>query len=150
MTNETSLSNEIVSSRIFNAPVKDAFRAWSDPCHLKNWWGPAGFTNTFHEFDFRAGGKWHFIMHGPDKGNYNNECEFLIIDELHLISWKRYTKPLFEVMASFEEISADKTKITLRQVFISEVECNKIKAFAGDKNEEVFDRLEMELIKIHQ
>jgi len=64
---------EIISSRTFSFPQELVFRAWSEPDHLKNWWGPAGFTNTFIEFDFRVGGKWSFIMHGPDKGNYANE-----------------------------------------------------------------------------
>ena len=47
---------EIVSSRIFNVPIQLLFNAWSNPNRLKNWWGPAGFTNTFKEFDFREGG----------------------------------------------------------------------------------------------
>ena len=54
---------EIVSSRILNTPREIVYRAWSEPEHLKNWWGPAGFTNTFNEFDFKVGGKWNFIMH---------------------------------------------------------------------------------------
>lgn len=60
---------EIVASRTVNASQELAFRAWTEPEHLKNWWGPAGFTNTFHEFDLRVGGKWTFTMHGPEKGN---------------------------------------------------------------------------------
>lgn len=72
---------EIVSSRIFHAPRGLVFSAWTDPNHLKNWWGPAGFTNTFTGFDLRPGGKWSFIMHGRDKGNYPNECEFINIEE---------------------------------------------------------------------
>lgn len=55
---------EIVSARIVNAAIEKVFSAWSDPEHLKNWWGPKGFTNTFHEFDFRVGGKWVFTMYG--------------------------------------------------------------------------------------
>lgn len=35
--------------------------------HLKNWWGPDGFTNTFHEFNLRPNGKWILTMHGPEK-----------------------------------------------------------------------------------
>lgn len=46
---------EIVTSRIVNAPRELVFRAWTEPEHLKNWWGTAGFTNTFQEFDFRVG-----------------------------------------------------------------------------------------------
>lgn len=144
----TSPDCEIVSSRVVNAPKELVFRAWSDPEHLKNWWGPAGFTNTFNEFDFRVGGKWSFIMHGPDKGNYQNECEFIKIEEPSLIAWKRYSKPLFQVLATFEELSASKTKLVFKMLFDSAHECSKIKSFAVDKNEENFDKLELELSKM--
>ena len=139
---------EIVSSRIVQASREIVFAAWTDANHLKNWWGPAGFTNSFNEFDLRPGGKWSFIMHGPDKGNYPNECEFIKIEKPTLIAWKRYSKPIFQVVATFEEVAADKTKIIFRQIFDTAKECNKVKAFAVDKNEENFDRLEVELAKM--
>lgn len=47
----------IVSTRTITEPINKVFRAWTDPEHLKNWWGPNGFTNTIHEFDLRPGGK---------------------------------------------------------------------------------------------
>lgn len=136
---------EIVSSRVVNFPIQLVFRAWSEPEHLKKWWGPTGFTNTFHEFDFRVGGKWSFIMHGPEKGNYPNECEFIKIEEPTLIAWKRHSKPLFQVLATFEKITVDSTKIVFKQLFETTKECNKLKPFVIDKNEENFDRLENEL-----
>jgi uncharacterized protein YndB with AHSA1/START domain len=150
VTDSTSTSPdcEIVSSRIIAAPRDLVYKAWTDPDHLKAWWGPAGFTNTFNEFDLRAGGRWSFVMHGPDKGAYANECEFIKIDKPVLISWKRYSKPLFQVVATFEELSEGKTRLVFRQIFESAKECNKVKAFAADKNEENFDRLEMELVKM--
>ena len=95
--------------------------------------GPAGFTDTFKEFDLRPGGKWSFIMHGPDKGNYQNECEFIKIDKPSLIAWRRFSKPLFKVVATFEEVSPGHTKIVFRQIFDSADECRKLKAFAGEK-----------------
>jgi len=67
---------EIVKIRTVNAPRITAYKTWSDPNHLKNWWGHAGFTNTFHEFEFKEGGRWNFTMNGPEKGNYVNSCEF--------------------------------------------------------------------------
>lgn len=76
---------EIRSSRIVNASQELVYTAWTNPNHLKNWWGPKGFTNTFNEFDLRPGGKWSFIMHGSDKGNYPNECEFIKIENPHLL-----------------------------------------------------------------
>ena len=144
----TSTDCEIVTQRIVNASINLAFAAWSDPNHLKNWWGPAGFTNTFNEFDFRPGGKWSFVMHGPDKGNYANECEFIKIDKPNLIFWKRHSKPLFKVLVTFEEISSNKTKIIFKMIFDTAEECNKLKPFVVDKNEENFDRLETELTKM--
>ena len=139
---------EIRSTRIFRFPVQLVYKAWSDPAHLKNWWGPAGFTNTFEEFDFRVGGRWRFVMHGPEKGNYANECEFIKIEEPKLIAWKRHSKPLFQVVASFEELSANETNLVFRMVFDTPEECDKIKRFAVDKNEENFDKLENELAKM--
>lgn len=136
---------EIVSTRIVNAPQQHVFKAWTNPDHLKNWWGPAGFTNTFHEFDLRPGGRWRFTMHGPDKGNYENEVEFIKIEKPNLIYWKRHSKPLFHVLTTFEEVAAGKTKVVFKMLFTSTEECNKLKGFVVDKNEENFDRLEREL-----
>lgn len=75
----TSPDCEIVSSRTVNASQELVYKAWTDPDHLKIWWGPKGFTNTFDEFDLREGGRWRFIMHAPEKGNFKNDCEFISI-----------------------------------------------------------------------
>ena len=139
---------EIRSTRVISFPREKVFAAWTDPEHLKNWWGPAGFTNTFHEFDLKVGGRWKFTMHGPGKGNYENECEFTIVHAPSLIAWKRISKPLFNVVAGFEEAGPGQTRIVFRQIFGTVAECNKIKPFAVEKNEENFDRLERELEKM--
>lgn len=139
---------EILSQRTFPFPIKLLFRAWSEPEHLKNWWGPKGFTNTFHQFDFREGGRWTFTMHGPEKGHYQNDVEFISIKEPFLIEWKRISKPLFNVLATFEEVDSNSTHVIFRQIFETVEECNKIKPFAIEKNEENFDRLEEELKKM--
>lgn len=89
-------------------------------------------------------------MHGPDKGNYPNECAFIKIEKPTLISWKRFSKPLFQVVVTFAEISADKTNIVFKQIFNSAEECKKVIVFAAEKNEENFDRLEIELAKMKQ
>jgi uncharacterized protein YndB with AHSA1/START domain len=141
----TTPDSEIVCTRIVNASQDLVFRAWSEPEHLKNWWGPAGFTNTFHEFDFQVGGKWNFTMHAPEQGNFENKCEFIKIEKPSLIAWKRHSKPLFQVLATFEEVSQDKTKVTFKQLFETPEECAKLKKYVLDKNEENMDRLEAEL-----
>ncbi len=145
MTQTIPLPNpdqEIVTVRVLDFPKKIVFAAWSNPDLLKDWWGPNGFSNTFEVFDFRPGGRWKFVMQGPEKGNYKNECEFLVIDKPNLIYWKRLTQPLFHVCATFEEIETDRTRITFRMIFDSVEACDKIKRFAVDKNEENFDKLD--------
>ena len=141
----TSPDSEIVTTRIVKTSGELAFRAWSEPEHLRNWWGPAGFTNTFHEFDFRVGGRWNFTMHAPTQGNFENSCEFIKIDKPHVIAWKRHSKPLFQVLTTFEEISPNETKVVFKQLFMTPEECAKLKKYVLDKNEKNFDRLEEEL-----
>lgn len=71
---ESGADREVVTSRVIDAPRERAFRAFSDPAHLAQWWGPKGFANIFNEFDLRPGGAWRFVMQGPDGMNYPNEC----------------------------------------------------------------------------
>jgi uncharacterized protein YndB with AHSA1/START domain len=151
MTSEilsTTADCEIVTTRILNFPQELVFKAWSTPEHLKNWWGPKGFTNTFHEFDFREGGRWKFTMHGPERGNFENECEFIKIDKPNLIAWKRHSKPLFQILTTFEAITENETKVVFKMLFETVEECQKLKQYVVDKNEENFDKLEIELAKM--
>ncbi|AWA31194.1 ATPase [Flavobacterium magnum] len=148
---ETTPDCEIVTTRIFEFADSLVFKAWREPDHLKKWWGPEGFTNTFHAFDFSEGGMWDFTMHGPEKGNYHNVVEFLRIEEPRLIAWKRHSQPLFNVQATFEALQDDRTRLTFKMVFDAAAECDKLKKFVVDKNEENFDRLQKELeIMAHQ
>ena len=81
----------------------------------------------------------------PEKGHYVNECEFIKIEAPSLIAWKRHSKPLFQVVATFEEVAADQTRVTFKQLFDTAEECGKIRPFVVGKNEENLDRLEEEL-----
>jgi uncharacterized protein YndB with AHSA1/START domain len=138
-------NKEIYSSRELNTPIEIVYEAFSNPAHLQKWWGPNGFTNTFHEFDLRPEGKWILTMHGPEKGNYENSSVFKSVEPYKSIRWQRISKPLFEMEVEFKKLSDSETEISFRMIFETEEECNKIKNFAGPKNEENFDRLELEI-----
>ena len=71
----------IVITRLFDAPREVVFKAWIDPAHVAQWWGPNGFTTTIHEMDVRPGGVWRFIMHGPDGVDYQNKILYVEIVE---------------------------------------------------------------------
>lgn len=61
-----SAEREVVITRIFDAPRHLVFKAWTDPKHLAQWWGPKGFTNPVCELDVRAGGVLRIVMRAPD------------------------------------------------------------------------------------
>ena len=73
---------EIVISRVIDAPREVVFEAFTDVRHLSRWWGPDGFTTTTRAFEFRVGGAWDFVMHGPDGADYQE-----------WISWTEITPP---------------------------------------------------------
>jgi uncharacterized protein YndB with AHSA1/START domain len=127
---------------MLNYPVEIVYNTFANPNHLKNWWGPEGFTNSFHEFDLRPAGNWRLTMHGPDKGNYENSSVFETVMPNKLVSWKRKSQPLFNMEIAFEKLEENKTQISFRMIFETVEECDKIRKFAEPKNEENFDRLE--------
>jgi uncharacterized protein YndB with AHSA1/START domain len=144
----TTIDREIFSSRILNCPVEIVYKAFADPMYLKNWWGPEGFTNTIHEFDLQPGGNWILTMHGSEKGNYENSSVFQVVKPLELVSWKRISKPLFDMEIAFKKLSETKTEIAFLMIFETADECEKIRRFAVPSNEENFDRLEREIDQI--
>ncbi len=142
-------NNEIYNSRILKSSLQNVYEAFANPNQLKNWWGPEGFTNTIHEFDLREGGKWMLTMHGPEKGNYENSSVFTIVKPFELVAWTRKSQPYFDMEIGFEKMSDNQTKISFIMAFKTEEECNKMKPFVESKNEENFDRLERELLKLN-
>ncbi|WNM20324.1 SRPBCC domain-containing protein [Flavobacterium capsici] len=144
----TNTDCEIYSSRVLEFSVEKVYRAFAEVEHLKDWWGPEGFTNTIHEFDLKPGGNWILTMHGPEVGHYENASVFTTVVPMELVAWQRKSKPLFAMEVGFKKLDDARTEISFRMIFDSAEECNKIKGFATPKNEENFDRLERELLKV--
>jgi uncharacterized protein YndB with AHSA1/START domain len=138
---------EIVATRVYNAPRELVFRAWTEPQHLAQWWGPKGFTNTFHEFDMRPGGVWRFVMHGPDGTDYQNKNVFVEVVKPERIVFDHVTWPQHRVTATFEEVDG-KTRLSFRMVFTSAADCDKVKGYAVEGLEQNLDRLEAELANL--
>lgn len=65
-TTNTVDHDEVVIARTFNAPRELVFKAWTDPKHVAQWWGPKGFTNPVCEMDVRIGGLIRIEMRSPD------------------------------------------------------------------------------------
>ncbi len=67
---ETSTANELVITRVFDAPRGRVFEAWTDPDQVVHWWGPASFTAPFARSDFRVGGKYLYCMRSQEGKDY--------------------------------------------------------------------------------
>src|SRR5208282_360490 len=65
-----SAERELVITRIFDAPRELVFKAWTDPRHVAQWWGPKGFTNPVCEMDVRPGGALRIVMRAPDGADH--------------------------------------------------------------------------------
>jgi uncharacterized protein YndB with AHSA1/START domain len=145
---EKICDRELVTSRVLNAPRERVFGAISDPAQLAQWWGPKGFTNTFEEFDFREGGTWEFVMHGPDGKDYKNKHTFAEIVKPERVVFQHLSSPRFQLTVSLDESGAGKTKITWRQRFETAEECTRIATYAVPGNEQNLDRMEAHLAKV--
>lgn len=77
-TNEVT-GNEIIMTRLLNAPRELVWEVFTNPEHLANWWGPFGFTITTHHKVTQVGEQWRLTMHGPDGTDYPNK---IIYDEV--------------------------------------------------------------------
>jgi len=132
--------NEIISSREFDVPRELVFRAWTTPDLLAQWWGPHGFTNTFHECDIKPGGTWRFTMHGPNGVDYPNHSVFVEIVPFERVVLDHLSSPEFRITATFEDLGG-RTQVTFRQTFKVTKVFEQIKAYCVEGNEQNLDRL---------
>ena len=127
---EGTSDREIVITRVINAPRELVWEAMTDPKQVVKWWGPNGFTTTIHEMDFRVGGVWRQTMHGPDGRNYPNRSVFTEIVQPERISYShgwdaKGAGEMFRATWTFEA-QGEKTKLTMRSVFPSAAERDKV------------------------
>jgi uncharacterized protein YndB with AHSA1/START domain len=110
---------EVTFTRVFDAPRHLVFKAWTDPKHVAQWWGPTGFTNPRCELDVRPGGTIRIDMRGPDGTIYPMSGVYQEIVEPERIVFTSIAlddagNPLFENLntVTFAQ-DAGKTTITL-------------------------------------
>jgi uncharacterized protein YndB with AHSA1/START domain len=111
---------EIVITRVIDAPRELVFEAFTEVRHLSRWWGPEGFTTTTESFEFRVGGVWDFVMHGPDGTDYSEWITWTEIvppERIELRHGESRDDPnAFESVLTFAPDGAA-TRIVMRTVF---------------------------------
>ena len=134
------------TSREIPATVEQVFAAISHPERSARWWGPAGFTNTFHLYEFKKGGRWSFIMHGPDGRNYPNESVFAEIEPPNKIVIQHISEPKFRLIITLVPSEAG-TIVSWSQAFESSDVAGRIKHIVVPANEQNLDRLSVEVLR---
>jgi uncharacterized protein YndB with AHSA1/START domain len=124
VANEPVSEREVTITRVFDAPARLLFEAYSKPEHIMQWFGPKGWPVTLCEMDFRVGGRFRFAMTGPS-GRQNTPFggEYLEIIPDHKIVYDNgfETKGAgrMVVTVTFDELEHGQTRLTIQTVFES-------------------------------
>ena len=148
---EKTENRELRITRTFKTSIELMWEVWTDPEHVKNWWGPKGFTSTIHNMDFKEGGEWKLTMHGPDGTNYPNRSIFKEIIPFKKIVFEHFnphftTTVLFDPSADGEETHMDWTML-FDTAEMREIVVKAHKAEEGQRQN--VERLEKYLSKLH-
>lgn len=130
---DTQQAQELVVERVLDAPRERVWEAWTDPEHVKKWWGPKDFTAPSIESDFREGGSYLYCMKGPDGQEYWSTGTFreivpmeriVVTDSFadekgNVVSPEHYGMPGEHPMegavtVTFEDLDGAQTRLTVR------------------------------------
>jgi uncharacterized protein YndB with AHSA1/START domain len=137
--------NELYISRVYDAPVKAVWDAWTDDKQVVQWWGPRGFTLTTHSKDLKPGGHWKYTMHGPDGTDWENKTVYHEVEKYKKLVYDHGggedRPPLFRVTVHFNE-EAGKTKMEMTMALPTEEAAKETKKFIKQANgNSTWDRL---------
>lgn len=106
--------NEFTLTRVYDAPVKTVWEAYTEDKHVTKWWGPRGFTLTTHSKKIEPGGMWHYTMHGPDGKDWINKTIYHEVEKYARLVYDHggndEQAPLFRVTVVFADVKG-KTKM---------------------------------------
>ena len=137
---------QIITTRLIAAPRELVWKALTTPEHLKHFWGPDGFTNTYKQFDLRVGGQALFTMHGPDGTDYSNRFKFLTVEPPRLLKFDHDNggKGAFDhrFIGEIElRTEGNKTRIELRVIEKNMAARDSLAEFALEGGRQNLDRL---------
>jgi uncharacterized protein YndB with AHSA1/START domain len=135
--NTNPAQQELVITRVFDAPRELVFEAWTEPIHFVRWWGPMGYTTPLCTIDLRPGGVMHTCMRSPEGREVWSKGVFreIVVPERIVptdsfadgegnVVWPTHYGmspewPLETLLSvTFEEHAGKKTKLTLRHAGI--------------------------------
>ncbi|MBK1612745.1 hypothetical protein CKO44_04590 [Rubrivivax gelatinosus] len=129
------------------ASPAEVFAAIRDPGRVARWWGPVGFSNTIHCFEFVAGGRWRLTMHGPDGRDYPNESRFLEIEADRRVVIEHVSGHHFVLTLELVP-EGDGTWVEWQQSFDTREHYESLAAFVATANQQNLERLAVEVLHV--
>ena len=135
------------TSRILPFPPDAVYGAFAAPEQLAEWWGPEGFSNRFEHFDFKVGGRWVFVMVGPDGKEYANQNVFLELQPHRRVVLRHDCAPWFTLTITLDEAESGATRVSWEQVLDDVKTARAVAHVVIPANEQNLDRLHRVLAK---
>lgn len=126
----TDVKNDFVITRVFDAPREKVWRCFTEPEHMKEWFGPKGSTVVASKMDLRVGGTHHGALRAGDGPVMWTKFVYREVVPPQRLAWEHSfsdeaggltrhplspTWPLkLLTTVTFEDAGAGKTKLTLR------------------------------------
>lgn len=140
------MTTPFTTSRLIPASPGAVFAAF-EPERLARWWGPAGFTNTFHRCEVETAGRWEYDMHGPDGATFGNESRFREVTPPTRVVIEHLSNPVY--ILEIDLAPADDgggTAVSWCQTFDKPAVARNIARIVVPANEENLDRLTAEVL----
>ena len=144
MSSQPSADGVFSSSRLLPFSPAQVFAAFADAQLLATWWGPDGFSNSFEIFEFKAQGRWKFVMHGPDGKSYPNDCVFLEASPQRIVV-RHLSQPNFTLTISLADADGQ-THLDWRQALDDPAVAASLAHIIVPANEQNLNRLHAALL----
>ncbi|MCS4292877.1 uncharacterized protein YndB with AHSA1/START domain [Comamonas sp. BIGb0152] len=110
---------DLVLSRLINAPAATLYRCWTEPALLQQWFVPKPWTIASADVDVRVGGGSQIVMCDPQGNQYPNAGVYLevvpdrrlVFTDAYTAGWVPSAKPFMTAIINFEP-EAGQTRYT--------------------------------------
>jgi len=113
---------EIVLTRVFDAPRELVFKTLTDPELITHWWGPRGHSTTVDKMDLRPGGAWRFVDRDPEgrESGFHGVYHEILAPErvVQTFEWEGAPGHVLLETMTLEDVGG-KTRLTTKSVFQS-------------------------------
>jgi uncharacterized protein YndB with AHSA1/START domain len=115
-------ADELVFTRVFEAPRELVFRCMTEPDHLTHFWGPAGVSTPLENIkvDLRPGGVFETVMvNDADGSQYAMRAVYVEVAAPERLVW---TDPGtgMTTTSTFTDLDGARTEVRIRQVNVPE------------------------------